>query len=393
MNPQRGFVVPALLISIALGAILWQLDAGRIERAIATARAERTRAALAEARDALVAYAMTYALNHATNPRLGLLPCPDAGNDGKSDVLGTACGGTGTYDAGRFPHFTVAVPRLREGSGDCLWYLVAGSYKNAGGGAAAPLNWDTPGQFDIVGSGGQALTSGSDPHARAIAVIVAPNGPLASQLRTNSSGECPGGGDAGADLTAFVDSPLPAPTASPFAVHEGQPGDAGNNDALAWVTPDDVFGRLMRTSYFAGFLTTLTSNVATALAATLPAPEDPTTSSDGGLLVGKLPDAATLGISDLAQKVMHDDWRPMFRYLRCTDATAPGCLTLNGLACHAILIFGGARGAGQDRTTDDLGQYLEEPTLTGVRSFAPHYAGPTAVDFAVPTRDVFTCVA
>ena len=151
MKPRRqgGQVLLALLLlGLVLGA--GSLLASGALRARAEAQAHaRSIAALAEARSALIGYAISYAERHP-DAGYGFLPCPDRDNDGSTDL--GACGARGHFTLGRLPWRTLGLPELRDGWGECLWYAVSGSAQSAL--APAVFNWDTLGHFEIFRSDG-----------------------------------------------------------------------------------------------------------------------------------------------------------------------------------------------------------------------------------------------
>jgi hypothetical protein len=97
--------------------------------------------ALARAKAALIGFAATYAddPDHKGQPQ-GYLPCPDVDGDGSAET----CSSRGKTVLGRFPWRTLGLPPLRDGSGECLWYVVSGTYKDNPKGI---LTSDTDGQL------------------------------------------------------------------------------------------------------------------------------------------------------------------------------------------------------------------------------------------------------
>ena len=85
--------------------------------------------ALAQAREALLAYAADRPINAAVGP--GYLPCPDLDDDGWAEATcGSQNGDSGQADRlGRLPWKTLGVPDLRDGYGERLWYAVSSKYK------------------------------------------------------------------------------------------------------------------------------------------------------------------------------------------------------------------------------------------------------------------------
>jgi Tfp pilus assembly protein PilV len=188
---QRGVAILAMLIAIALfGVVAYTVLS--IDASNAAARDARTQAALSEAKQALIAWSATYMATHppssstadALQPVLGLLPCPDQGPSawggvGREGVATGSCDNAGVTQLGRLPWSTLAVTPLRDGDGECLWYVVSGSFKNS---PKRPMvNRDTPGLIDVVAPDGTGVADrGLD---RAAAVVIAPGSVVGAQVR------------------------------------------------------------------------------------------------------------------------------------------------------------------------------------------------------------------
>ena len=183
---QDGIALLVFIIILALTAISLILR----EMSISDIRYEqniKTSNALAQAKQALLAYAITYIDN---NPgEFGFLPCPDvsaiSGNEGDSDG---SCGVTNANSIGLFPWGTLETGVVKSGSGDCLWYAVSGNYKNVNLATKTEmLNEDTNGWFQIYQFDRQldsgVLVQGAQPEDRVVAVIIDPSSALASQDR------------------------------------------------------------------------------------------------------------------------------------------------------------------------------------------------------------------
>ncbi len=134
----------------------------------------QTARALAQAREALIGFAATYAETHPGQPQ-GYLPCPDENGDGDSPDDCEETGYSGHSVIGRFPWRTLGLPPLYDGSGECLWYAVSGTYKDN---IKQPLTNSTPGQFTVKNANGNTLIGDDgDPNtidSYAIAVVFAP---------------------------------------------------------------------------------------------------------------------------------------------------------------------------------------------------------------------------
>lgn len=131
MRAEAGFVALGLLLLLVLAAVGAQstLPSRLLEEASLSARA------LAEARDVLLGFALTYPNRAAVSNRaagVGLLPCPDTRFDA-NDVAGQAdppCALSSGTETGLLPWRTLAATDLRDGTSGPLWYAVANAYRN-----------------------------------------------------------------------------------------------------------------------------------------------------------------------------------------------------------------------------------------------------------------------
>lgn len=130
---QRGAVLMVMLVIlvVSIAAILVN---SLTATSLKNSRQAKTAAALAQAREALIGYAVTYGDTHSGQVH-GYLPCPDV--DGKDlfnnpaeGVAELSCGSQNASVIGRLPWATLDLSTLRDGDGECLWYAVSGTYKN-----------------------------------------------------------------------------------------------------------------------------------------------------------------------------------------------------------------------------------------------------------------------
>lgn len=164
MTNKHGYAMPTMLLALALGTFA-TVSIDRRIRDEATVREQRTAAALALAREALIGRAS------GDDTRPGSLPCPDIDNDGTADG---AFGNCMNY-LGRLPWRTLGLAELRDGWGEHLWYALSNTFRDNP--AAGVLNSDTPGAISVRNSAG-ALIVGDAP-----AVVIAPGRPLETQTR------------------------------------------------------------------------------------------------------------------------------------------------------------------------------------------------------------------
>lgn len=342
-----------MLLILALGSAAGMLGGDDAGGRAAAARQARSTEALALAREALIGYAISYAETHsASDPETGLdsgqdygyLPCPDRENSASASL--GACGARALAAFGRFPWRTLALPELRDGANECLWYGVAGSIKNNP--KALQLNWDSPGHFELIAANGSALpVAAAD--GLAAAVVIAPGVALAHQTRSAGHGPCRGGVLAAAALADFIDLP-PGHPGGRIRLRQGLSGSASHNDLLAWIGVDDLFDALRRRSDFASHIDAIGERAAAALSARLGDPDfiDAHTAPASAILrTGALPAAAALGIDTLPRA--HDNWRSQFVLALCSAGDA--CIQVRHpeaggavvQACRGALLFGGER--------------------------------------------------
>lgn len=139
MEPSRQHGGALLLALVAI--VLALLSAGAAALSVAGLAGQRDRAserALAQAREALIAYAADRPIDARVGP--GYLPCPDLDDDGWAEsTCGSLSGDIGQPQRlGRLPWKTLGLPDLRDGHGERLWYAVSTRYKGLLNCAASP---------------------------------------------------------------------------------------------------------------------------------------------------------------------------------------------------------------------------------------------------------------
>jgi hypothetical protein len=172
-----------IMISILVVGIVAVLIGALSLSALNTARQEKTSAALAQAKDALLGRAVS-------DPNMpGSLPCPDqvtnivgtnVPDDGIADLLaGNDCP---SY-IGRLPWKTLGLSDLRDGYGERLWYALSPAFRDDN--SAWPLNSNTKGSLPVYNADGTTLQTqaGYD----AVAVIFSPGSPVGAQTRNTAA--------------------------------------------------------------------------------------------------------------------------------------------------------------------------------------------------------------
>lgn len=240
---QRGAALLIFSIIIVMAALAYLVSSFAPD--LSEARRERkSQEALAQARDALIGYALRYRDDQVAKDlnsdgdddrvMYGYLPLPDLGSSRNQNI---GCGqegcdantftgiafdvnGIGPSVIGRFPWRTLGIEPLRDGHGECLWLIVSSLHsriqRSAPPPTLPPMNWDTLGQLDIVvANGGPALISAlANAHERPVAIVFSPGPPLPGQNRGDLGGndvtQCGGNYDAKnyldpANVLALVD--------------------------------------------------------------------------------------------------------------------------------------------------------------------------------------------
>lgn len=171
---QRGIAIMLIVFLIAFGATAYLVvslnaNSAKVERDT------QTTAVLAEAKAALIAYAMAVDTTPGactTNcPRPGDLPCPDTNDDGNAEAnCGNAAGTTQQANRlGRLPWKTLNLPELRDGNGEHLWYAVSSNFKQNT--RFRPLNSDSNGTITVRDSNGNIVNDATGVTG-AVAVVI-----------------------------------------------------------------------------------------------------------------------------------------------------------------------------------------------------------------------------
>ena len=168
-------LILVLMVAVTASAFVI-LHALNTQTARETGQRLSTVEALAQARRALIGYAVGYADgDHAARKGPGRLPCPDrAGNSqyGAAEGVPADCRVTNHAETGLLPFSTLGLTELRDGSGAPLWYAVAENYRSM---ATAALNSASPASLKV------------DATDDVVAVIIAPGKQLPGQIRGSGS--------------------------------------------------------------------------------------------------------------------------------------------------------------------------------------------------------------
>lgn len=366
-NKQRGvaLLIIALILGLATAGFFFsKFSARNIEQE----RAAETTAALAEAKAALLGFAMSFEVSNSG--RYGFLPCPEVRlTFGLEGSASSPCGDTYASSIGRLPWRSLRSPPWRDGDKECLWYAVSGAYKNSAT-ANHPSgntmhNADSLGQFSIVTEDGTIL-AGATPETRAVAVIFSSGRPFASQDRTRVTGleQCPGnyiaanyldsvGGISNAAVQSTNDR------VDTFVVSSRR---ENFNDRLVFITRDEIFSFLINRASFETAINGLTERIAMCFTTTLAGfgPANLNLAdyrrnneyvSMATLTRGRVPrDVTNCPGWSQSQIALWRNWKDHFFYARCNSP----CTVNGGGAYDGVVFFSGRRLNGQARRAPPL---------------------------------------
>jgi hypothetical protein len=393
-NRGAALLVMLLAVVLAFSMVLVTSLAGshpEIERQ------RRTVEALAQAKQALIAWAVMRGDNPATKKESGVekltyyrpgnLPCPD-GNYFGSASSGNAsgsCSGNGGTSIGRLPWKSLGMDRLRDGHGESLWYAVSDNFRDHARNEAA-INSDSRGSLLLYAADDITLLTPAGEELAA--AVFAPGPPLPGQDRAAQP-------DAAASYLEAFNGKNNARALGPFImgpVRDAR-GDLAVNDLVVGISARELVAALERRALIEA-QAALKNHVAEKGRLPNPAPldgSDCASSTAGGESLagcagdeapsscfGRLPEDALS--EDLSSPVAlwftQNAWGRVMIYA-IHDAAA-GCgnpLTLGKQAMSYVLIAPGTARSGQTRPSPSLADYLEGANAD---------AGAGNLDFAVP---------
>ena len=270
---QQGMALLVSVIVILLAFSSYFISGLSINR-VKTEQAKKTRIALKQAKDALIAYSITHADRGGDEGEMGYFPCPD-----KNTPVGWAEGGSdGSCDAGKrntlgyLPWISLDTPILKDNSGSCLWYAVSSSYKNAP--HSGMINEDSYGMFQVVDNTG-AVIVGTYPEDRVVAMAFAPGSPLSAQARIfdntsfcgkdylNESAYLEGDGFTDNGTLIAVDDEIDKFI---HATANSESATTPYNDQFVTITRDEIWNPILNRSDFSQKMENLTQALAMCLA-------------------------------------------------------------------------------------------------------------------------------
>ena len=394
---QRGYALLILMTLITMAAAAFAIKMLNNSGAnTQIARDKITAAALAQAKEALIGYAITYAETQPGNVD-GYLPCPDSS--------GTAFGGEGAAEGtcstknisaiGRLPWKTLDLPVLRGGDNECLWYAVSGTYKNNP--KTNLMNWDNNGQFQVYASDGITLLTPTNDQA--VAVIFSPGTAVPGQDRSGTTAPVCAGNYTSSnylDTVGTINNASISNTAG--ANSQFRIGDPALNtsDRLVYITKQDIWNAIKKRNDFGAFISSLLST-STSNLSLLPAPvainfnntpltEVSVSTPTGNLIIGRVPQVS------LPSPL--DNWQDNLLYAICSSGTS--CQTVNGISCRGVVIFSGERSATQTRITNTdkntWSNYLEDNNFIAFTSGGTTFSGASSYSATSTSADILACI-
>lgn len=454
-HPCRRQAGAALLIFIILLVMsgLAYLVTGLSFVSTDVRRVQQTEEALKLAREALIGYALQYREQQiatgTTDAMYGYLPMPDVGTSRFHGSQPASCNTegcamqfiNGAFPAdtdtviGRLPWKTLGLEPLRDGHGECLWYIVSANHKNLGISTTVRMNWDTLSHLDVVvANGGSALASAlASAHERPVAIVFSPGPALPGQDRSNSASDTVTRCGGNYDVANYLDPAVAAALGGVTNYLAGSTNNAsgatdatapkglstqgriyatgGNlfanacegadctllaNDRGLGLGGDMLFGAIRKSAYFRTDINAMLDRMANCLR------DQPPVSG----FAARIPDSTCYDASQ-APRGYYDHYKEM---VFLAKPSVP--FTVNGDGtCAAALIFAGQRdstnlrcpsaapAAVQKRSTatekNDFCNYLEGANLSNFSATGTAFSGATQLERS-PTQaaeqDIVRCV-
>ena len=229
---HNGFVLILLVLSM-LGILGVVFVTGLATGGEKNSQDAKTGVALAQAKEALLAYAIT-----RDDPgRPAEFPCPTtvAPTD---PTYGTSAGACATVRLGRLPWKTLGIQELFDGAGEPLWYAVSSRFRPA----VAKINSDTLGNLTVYAAGGAVVLEN-----QAVAVIFSAGAPVSTQNRTSTVSFCATTSTsiAGNVCAAnYLDSSSGRNNASNAGPYIADRANAAFNDKVVYITTADFMPKI-----------------------------------------------------------------------------------------------------------------------------------------------------
>lgn len=392
-----ALIIMLVILVVGIAAVLVNsltLSAGK------TARQEKTAAALAQAKDALIGDSISppsvIAAGNLRLPDIGFGPPGNTPAEGNAAPSFT--GNLMDYSViGKVPWKNLGISPSRDGQGECLWYVVSGRFKKTP--QTDILNWDTQGQIDVSNENGSIIAS------NIAALLVASGQPVDGQDRALSNPvytQCGGNYDARNYLDSYNGSDAVSGEVNYFTdnsmniINHRVALNANNkkfvlakndhyNDRFLFITTDDIFRPLIRRSDFSAQISALMNDIY------FQGINITGTKGTGSVICNNLGTAAN--------KTFCANWLEM---LLLTRLAPPSPITVDGVpsdSCTRVLIFGGQKAAAQVRLTaankTNPSNYIEGVNLSSFATpvaVASGFVGVSVFSANNPGADLLKCI-
>jgi type II secretory pathway pseudopilin PulG len=403
VRKQHGFVLIALVALLVMGGLYFFIS-NLSPEVIEARRQEKTEAALVQAREALIGYALQYREQQKAtgdpDAMYGHLPLPDFGesvnlngnlanqpctSEGCAKINPSGVSGS-TVIVGRFPWKTLGTEPLRDGHAECLWYAISATHR-AVSSTATTMNWDTLAVPDVVIGSGLATLAAVNAHDRPIAVIFSA-GAAFDNGRTTSADASECGGNY--DVAHYVNAAL------------------NNAQRSLPVTSAMLFDTLRKSTVRAPLdppsrLPSFRDDINDMIEGMVPCARDQIFA--GSIAANAKVNNACSSALDalgLGPRGYYTHYRDQVFVAKCS-ACQVTVDTVLAPSCAGTLIFGNQRSSGQNRRDvtemGDPSNYLEGDNLASFNSTGNLYTGfskllrvSTVPPIQTPGQDIVRCI-
>lgn len=361
-----------LLVLIATGT---GLLASLTRHNPATQKQERTLRTLAQAKQALIAWAVVQGdVGTDTYHRPGTLPCPDTYSFGSTNTGSAAgsCSSGGGTSIGRLPWKSLGVAPLRDADGELLWYALSDRFRNPNLNNDA-INSDTLGSLQLYAADGSTLLTRTGDELAAI--IFAPGPPLSGQDRAASN-------NLASSFLEHAQGKNNASATGPFITGPAKnaQGEIMVNDVSIGITARELVAALEKRALKEA--TNALARYASAHGGKYPNPASandtnctasitnvatspPSCTSNGSTCTGRLPENALAPY--VAAWFTQNGWGRAMTYAvnqaqveNGDSLDCPPTLTVDGLTKYYVLLAPGTPRSEQTRPSTALSDYLED---------------------------------
>jgi hypothetical protein len=400
LRKQRGAALMVMLVILVVGVAAMLVTSLNSATLLST-RNNNTSGALAQAKEALIGDSAA----QSTVSSAGYLLLPDLGFSTNLAVLAEGFSplnftgnNTDLSLIGKIPWKKLSLPVLRDGSGECLWYIVSGRFKNTPP-PTSIFNWDTLGQIDVIDGSGNNIAN------NVAALIVAPGRPIDGQSHSLADPiytQCGGNYDAQNYLDSYNLANAVSGQVNYFASSTNNrlaPNTSNKqfvmtsnthyNDQFIFITVDDIFRPIIHRSDFVAQITTLMND---------PYFKSVTISGTKGTS-----NVVCSSLTGTANQTFCTNWQEMLLIKQIPAMMSPYTITIDGVTVtpsnclnNRLLIFAGQRTTTQTRITAsnkfDPANYLEVPNLSAFTGTSGTFVGTSTFSSNNSSADLLKCL-